>query len=130
MNQRMLLVCSLLGAAYLSAQPAVDHHAHLLRSANAAPQGFALNAKELIRQMDEAGIQRGVVLSIAYQFGNPFRPTVANEYERVKEENDWTAAQASLYPDRLVAFCGVNPLKDYALQRLTAALRTSGCGEV
>ena len=59
-----------------------------------------------------------MVLSIAYQFGNPFRPTVAYEYERVKEENDWTAAQASLYPDRLVAFCGVNPLKDYALQEI------------
>ena len=68
--------------------------------------------------MDEAGIRRGVVLSIAYQFGNPFRPTVANEYEQVKEENDWTAAQAALYPDRLVAFCGVNPLKDYALQEI------------
>ncbi len=72
----------------------------------------------MIRQMDEAGIRRGVVLSIAYQFGNPFRPAVANEYERVKAENDWTAAQAALYPDRLVAFCGVNPLKDYALQEI------------
>lgn len=68
--------------------------------------------------MDEAGIRRGVVLSTAYQFGNPFRPAVANEYERVKEENDWTAAQAALYPDRLVAFCSVNPLKDYALQEI------------
>lgn len=114
----MLLSCSLLGDAHLSAQPAVDHHSHLLRSANAPPQGFALNAEEMIRQMDEAGIRRGVVLSIAYQFGNPFRPAVANEYERVKAENDWTAAQAALYPDRLVAFCGVNPLKDYALQEI------------
>ncbi len=46
--------------------------------------------------MDEAGIRRGVVHSIAYQFGNPFRPAVANEYARVKAENDWTAEQAGL----------------------------------
>ncbi len=108
----------MVGGAYLQAQPAADHHLHLLRSASAPPKGFALNADDLIRQMDEAGIRRGVVLSIAYQFGNPFRAAVANEYERVKEENDWTATQAALYPDRLVAFCGVNPLKDYALQEI------------
>jgi predicted TIM-barrel fold metal-dependent hydrolase len=113
----MLWVYSLLGAVQLSAQPAVDHHLHLLRSMEGAPKGFD-NAKELIRQMDEAGIRRGVVLSIAYRFGNPFRPAVENERERVMKENDWTASQAGLYPDRLVAFCGVNPLKDYALQEI------------
>jgi predicted TIM-barrel fold metal-dependent hydrolase len=41
-----------------------------------------------------------------------------NEYEKVKEENDWVGAQAALYPSRLVAFCGFNPLKDYALTEL------------
>jgi predicted TIM-barrel fold metal-dependent hydrolase len=43
---------------------------------------------------------------------------VADEYAKVREENDWTAAQAALYPDRLIAFCGFNPLKDYALEEL------------
>ena len=113
------------GAGRLAAQPAVDHHLHLLRSAIAPPQGFALNAADLIRQMDEARVRRGVVLSIAYQFGNPFRPPVASEYERVKEENDWTASQAALYPDRLVAFCGVNPLTDYALQEIDRCAQDS-----
>ena len=119
MNRTMLVSFHIfVGAVRLAAQPAVDHHLHLLRSAIAPPQGFALNASDLIRQMDEAGVRRGVVLSIAYQFGNPFRPPVANEYERVKEENDWTATQAALYADRLVAFCGVNPLTDYALREI------------
>jgi predicted TIM-barrel fold metal-dependent hydrolase len=36
----------------------------------------------------------------------------------VKAENDWTAAQVAKYPDRLRAFCGFNPLKDYALAEL------------
>src|SRR5688572_12475040 len=116
MNRTMLFAFHIfVGAGRLAAQPAVDHHLHLLRSAIAPPQGFPLNAADLIRQMDEAGVRRGVVLSIAYQFGNPFRPPVAKEYERVKEENDWTATQAALFPGRLVAFCGVNPLTDYAL---------------
>ena len=72
-----------------------DHHLHLLRSTIAPPQGFALTAEDLVRQLDDAGIRRGVVLSVAYQFGNPFRPAVTNEYERVKAENDWTASQAA-----------------------------------
>ena len=127
MNHSMLLACSvILGASHLHAQPVADHHLHLLRSAIAPPKGFALNAQDLVRQMDEAGIRRGVVLSVAYQFGNPFRPTVTNEYERVKAENDWTASQAALYSDRLVAFCGVNPLKDYAVQEIDRCARFPG----
>lgn len=107
----------------MAAQPAADHHLHLLRSAVSPPKGYAVRADELIRQMDEARIQRGLVLSIAYQFGNPFRAEVPNEYERVKAENDWTAQQAAMYPDRLVAFCGINPLKDYALQEIDRCAR-------
>lgn len=105
-----LFVC-----ATLAAQPRADHHQHLLRSALTPPEGYAQSAAELIRQLDEAKIERAVLLSIAYQFGNPNRPAVANEYERVKAENDWTAEQAAQFPKRLIAFCGVNPLKDYAL---------------
>lgn len=117
MKWLMYSACNLLLAAKLSAQPAVDHHLHLLRTMEGAPKGFD-SAAELIQQMDEAGTRRGVVLSIAYRFGNPFRPAVENERERVKEENDWTASQAAHYPDRIVAFCGVNPLNDYALQEI------------
>jgi uncharacterized protein len=36
----------------------------------------------------------------------------------VRAENDWTVEQVARYPDRLVAFFGVNPLKDYALEEL------------
>ena len=43
---------------------------------------------------------------------------VEDEYAKVRAENDWTAAQAAAHPDRLVAFCGVNPLKDYALEEI------------
>src|SRR4029453_6177877 len=55
---------------------------------------------------------------LAYQYGNPNRPPVENEYDQVKAENDWTSAQVARFPDRLRGFCGVNPLKDYALEEI------------
>lgn len=41
-----------------------------------------------------------------------------DEYGNVKAENDWVTAQVARYPDRLVGFCGVSPLKDYAVQEV------------
>jgi predicted TIM-barrel fold metal-dependent hydrolase len=43
---------------------------------------------------------------------------VEDEYAKVRAENDWTAAQAAQYPDRLRAFGSFNPLKEYALDEL------------
>ncbi|MFN7924054.1 MAG: amidohydrolase family protein [Bryobacteraceae bacterium] len=106
-----------LAAIPLAAQPLADHHMHLLHL-GPAPPGYPSTAEETIRQMDAVGVRWGVLLSAAYQFGNPFRPPVENEYERVKAENDWTAEQAGKYPKRLTAFCGVNPLKEYALREI------------
>jgi predicted TIM-barrel fold metal-dependent hydrolase len=77
-----------------------------------------LDAKQLVALLDEAGIQRAVVLSIAYWYGSPLGKPVENEYEKVKAENDWTAQQVALYPTRLVGFCSFNPLKDYAVEEL------------
>jgi predicted TIM-barrel fold metal-dependent hydrolase len=76
-----------------------------------------LTAEGVIALLDSAGIKRGVILSVAYMYGRPGREPL-NEYEKVKADNDWTGAQAALYPTRLVAFCGFNPLKDYALGEL------------
>jgi predicted TIM-barrel fold metal-dependent hydrolase len=33
-------------------------------------------------------------------------------------ENDWTSAQVGKYPDRLIGFCSVNPLRPYALEEI------------
>lgn len=77
-----------------------------------------VTAESLIEQMDDAGVERGVVLSIAYWYGSPRAKGIENEYEKVKAENNWNVEQVSRFPHRLVAFCGVNPLKDYALDEL------------
>lgn len=102
--------------------PAADHHQHLFSPDIVALLGSSsgiagLSADDLIPLLDSAGIRRAVVLSVAYMYGSPARE-VENEYARVRAENDWTAAQAARYPDRLIAFCGFNPLKDYALEEL------------
>lgn len=93
------------------------------------PFAQPLTADQLIRDLDETGIQRAAVLSVAYFFGSPLRTWTGDEYTNVRAENDWVAAQVSRYPDRLVAFCGVSPLKDYAVQevrRCASELRMKG----
>jgi uncharacterized protein len=105
------------------ATPAADHHQHLFSPAIetllAAPKGGpkAIGAQDVVAQLDAAGIERAVLLSVAYLYGSPAR-SVDKEYDKVKAENDWTAAQAAKYPLRLRAFCGVNPLREYALKEL------------
>lgn len=112
-------------------RPAVDHHQHLFGpvTQSLAPAIPRLDADGLVRLLDAAGIERAVVLSTGYQFGNPNRPPVDDEYAKVRAENDWTAQQVARHGDRLIGFCGVNPLKDYAeaeIQRCAAgpSLRT------
>jgi uncharacterized protein len=110
----------LLGIKDDSRRPAIDYHQHLL-SPSAARLGSLPNtftARDLIALLDAAGVQRALILSLAYQYGNPNKPAVKDEYAKVKAENDWTAQQVAQYPGRLRAFCGVDPLKDYALQEI------------
>ena len=103
--------------------PVADHHQHvfspvmvkLLAPPAGSPQ--QLTASDVVAELDKAGIRRALLLSVAYIYGSPAR-TVEDEYAKVRAENDWTAAQAALYPKRLRAFCGFNPLKDYALEEL------------
>jgi len=68
--------------------------------------------------VDDAAIKKAVVLSDAYYFDSPALTPQGGSYEAVRAENDWTAEQVSQYPDRLIAFCSLNPLSDYALKEL------------
>jgi predicted TIM-barrel fold metal-dependent hydrolase len=100
--------------------PLVDHHQHLFSpdAIKLAPGIQPLTASDLVALLDLAGIRRAVVLSLAYQFGNPNKPVVENEYAHVKAENDWTSQQVAQFPDRLRGFCSVNPLETYALEEI------------
>jgi predicted TIM-barrel fold metal-dependent hydrolase len=76
------------------------------------------DAAKLVELLDDAGIDRAVVLSDAYFFDSPKYDKGGDTYARVRAENDWTAEQVARFPGRLVAFCSFNPLRDYALQEL------------
>jgi predicted TIM-barrel fold metal-dependent hydrolase len=108
--------------------PVIDYHQHLFSPAAGAlvtgnSNSPGISARDLVALLDSAGIQRALVLSVAYTWGKASRAPVENEYEHVKAENDWTAQQVAQYPDRLRAFCSFNPLKPYALEELARCHR-------
>lgn len=108
--------------------PIADHHQHIFSPTIIALLSTPTNparvitARDVIALLDSAGIRRAVLLSVAYVYGSPSR-TVEDEYAKVRAENDWTGAQAAQYPDRLRAFCGFNPLRDYAVDELARCSR-------
>lgn len=138
MRAKMTLIAALFSAfPAMAAQqaatapnaPAADHHQHLfskpivdLLASSAVTE---LPASSLVALLDSAGIRRAVVFSVAYMYGSPKRK-IDDEYAKVRAENDWTAAQAALYPGRLRAFCSFNPLKDYALDELARCAASPG----
>jgi predicted TIM-barrel fold metal-dependent hydrolase len=115
-------------APVTAAGPLADHHQHLPSPAAIAllnrvqPNALARNprtAEELVVRLDEAGIGRAVLLSNAYWFGGGVMPKAeGDEYTNVRAENDRTATQAARFLNRLIAFCSVNPLKDYAVREI------------
>ncbi len=126
LTARLFLAAALvLPIAAQAAAPAADHHQHLFSPGIIAflaptpgPDSLReIPVEELVGLLDKAGIRRAAIMSVAYMYGRPSR-VVDDEYAKVRGENDWTAAQAAKYPDRLRAFCGFNPLKDYALKEL------------
>src|SRR5262245_9752969 len=105
--------------------PLADHYQHLFSPELAAVMSTTMpvapakprTAAELIGQLDAAGIKRAVVLSTAYIFEQPSR-RIDGTAEKLRLDNDWTSRQVAQFPDRLIGFCGLNPLKDYALDEL------------
>jgi predicted TIM-barrel fold metal-dependent hydrolase len=142
----LVLIAAMLAGAVHSRTPAQtpaaaptpvgDYHQHVFSAEDIALAGPGtslqpLDAKDVVALLDAAGIRKATLLSIAYMYGKPGRE-VEDEPGKVRAENDWTVAQAARYPDRLVAFCSFNPLKDYALQELKrcAASKNGGPGLV
>jgi predicted TIM-barrel fold metal-dependent hydrolase len=124
----LVLTSAMLAGAAQAQSPAAaptpvgDYHQHVFSAEDIALAGPGtglqpLDAKDVVALLDAAGIRKATLLSIAYMFGKPGRE-VEDELGKVRAENDWTVAQAARYPERLVAFCSFNPLKDYALQEL------------
>jgi predicted TIM-barrel fold metal-dependent hydrolase len=126
----LVLTASMFAGAAQAQTPAGDYHQHVFSAQDIAVgrpaiRPAAAGCEGRRRLLDAAGIRKATLLSIAYMFGKPGRQ-LEDEPGQVRRENDWTAAQAARYPDRLVAFCSFNPLKDYALQELKRCAGTPG----
>jgi len=108
------------------AAPIVDYHQHLVSP------GWAPIAKlperdgaALIKELDAAGIDRAVVLSVGYSFADE-RKKLEDPDRLTRGENDWTSAEVAKNPRRLIGFCSSNPLRPAGVQELERCLGLPG----
>lgn len=74
-------------------------------------------AADVLSRLDAAGIEQAALLSVAYFFGAP-DIDVEDERARVRQENAYVGGQAAQAPERLAAFCSLNPLAAYAVEEV------------
>ncbi|MDR8394285.1 amidohydrolase family protein [Aliifodinibius sp. S!AR15-10] len=117
--------------------PAADHHMHIMSEktrnilleqaegiAKSEIKSMTVDANDAITFLDTTAVDKGVLLSAGFIIGSKMF-TFEAEHKRVKSENNYTANQASQFPDRLVALCSVNPLADYAIQEIERCSKMS-----
>ncbi len=103
------------GAAGSSGMPAaedrgaaMDARSHIVSAAAGTimtgRETPASGADEIIALLDEANVKKGMLAS----FGMHAR--AAPDDAASSAENDFTAKEVAKYPDRLIGFCGINPL--------------------
>ncbi len=77
-------------------------------------------ADELIALLDQANVEKAVLQSLGF-FAN-----AAPDDAAVSAEADFVAAEVAKYPDRLMGFCGINPLYAGALTEIDRCLDLDG----
>ena len=106
--------------------PLVDYHQHLVSPAFAPIVKLPeRDGAALVRELDGAGIERAVVLSVGYSFADE-RKGLSDPDRLTREENDWTSAEVARNAPRLIGFCSANPLRSAALQELERCLGLPG----
>lgn len=132
-----LSLIPLIGFAQNISAPSADHHIHIrseagtdalvrilekVRNQTGVQIEPSTGAADVIALLDSAGTSKAALLSTAYFYE---MPEVEFEDARAKtrRENEYVAREAAKYPGRLAAFCGVNPLAEYAMNEIEQ------CGE-
>ena len=106
--------------------PLIDYHQHLVSPAFAPIVKLPpRDGAALVRELDTAGIERAVVLSVGYSFADE-RKALRDPDGLTREENDWTSRQVTLNAPRLLGFASANPLREAALAELERALGLPG----
>ncbi len=106
--------------------PFADYHQHLVSPAFAPIVKMPeRDGAALVRELDAAGIDRAVVLSVGYSFADE-RKALTDPDRLTREENDWTSAEVTKNAPRLIGFCSANPLRPVALDELDRCLGLPG----
>jgi len=108
------------------AAPLVDYHQHLVSPAfHPIVKMPERDGAALVRELDAAGIERAVGLSVGYSFADE-RKKLTDPDRLTREENDWTSAEVTKNAPRLIGFCSANPLRPVALEELERCLGLPG----
>ncbi|MEA2764499.1 MAG: 6-methylsalicylate decarboxylase [Gemmatimonadaceae bacterium] len=121
-----LLAACATGRSALQPAPRVDYHQHLVSPAFAPIVRLPVrDGKALLVELDAAGINKAVVLSVGYSFADE-RKKLADPDQLTRKENDWTSGQVAAAGGRLIGFCSANPLRLAALEELERCLTLPG----
>lgn len=105
-----------------SLAPRIDYHQHLVSPAFAPIVRLpAREGKALLAELDAAGIDKAVVLSVGYSFADE-RKKLDDPDRLTRAENDWTSLQVAAGGGRLIGFCSANPQRPAALEELERCL--------
>ena len=107
--------------------PSVDYHIFSARPLQRRPDPSRCLGEGAVALLDVAGIRKALVLSLAYQHGNPNRLRWKTRRKGQGRERLDERSGQPVHQDRLRAFCSINPLKDYST-RSRAAARTRSSG--
>ncbi len=109
---------------YVAQGAAIDPMVHAMSQAliDAITGGGApfSGADDVITLLDEANVDKAVMMSLG--FFTRFVPDDAG----VSAENDFVAAEIAKFPDRLMGFCGINPLFEDAGAEIDRCLGLDG----
>jgi predicted TIM-barrel fold metal-dependent hydrolase len=122
----LLAACTTTTAPVARTAPLVDYHQHLVSPAFAPIVKMPeRNGAALVSELDAAGIEQAVVLSVGYSFADE-RKGLSDPDRLTRDENDWTSAEVTKNAPRLIGFCSANPLRPVALEELERCLGLPG----
>ncbi len=131
-------------AAVLSQPPMADHHMHIFSpeaerileifcrklGTTKCPPTISIKAstgQRAVDALDQAGIERGVILSTAYFYGSPEVGRLGvNVAAGMRRENEYVVGEARSHCGRLVAFVSLDPLSPNALDEIAYWSRKGG----
>lgn len=83
------------------------------------------DGRALVSELDAAGVELAVVLSVGYSFGDE-RKRLPDPDGLTRAENDWTSGEVVKGGGRLLGFCSANPLRPAAVRELERCLALPG----